>query len=158
MKHIKLFRIIWFRNELERRWFTVQLVTHYAACRKAVVLYALKRLALIFRMPFSSLDGGNELVTLYDACRRSDKRHWWLSLLPMEFHRNPLQIISDDYSYAEDDFEIARKDSQAGIQELTPLKEHSTVADYVRLIVEYDAMCRQVDRQRVTSILGVTPP
>ena len=158
MKYAKLFRAIWFMGEVDRSWLAVQFATHYATCRKSVVLYALKRLELIFRMPFTSFDGDIELLALHENYKKLNKRHWLSFLLPEEFHRNPLQIISDDFSCAEDDSQRARKMSQADISMGTPLNEHSTVSDYVRFIVEYDTMCLKTDRLRVTSRLGSTPP
>ena len=157
MKYAKLFRAIWFGGEIDRSWLAVQFATYYATCRKSVVLYALKRLELIFRMPFASFDGDIELLMLYENYNKLNKRHWLSFLLPEEFHRNPLQIISDDFSCAEDDFQRAKKSSQADIPMVTPLKEHSTVSDYVWFIVEYDTMCLKTDHLRVTSRLGLTP-
>lgn len=158
MKYAKLFRAIWFKDEVDRSWLTIQLATYYTTYQKSVVLYALKRLELIFRMPFTSFDGDIKLLALYEDYKEHNKRHWLSFLLPEEFHRNPLQIISDDLSCAEDDFQSARKSSQTDIPMVTSLNEHSTVSDYVRFIVEYDAMCLKTERLRVTSKLGSTPP
>ena len=158
MKKVKMLRAIWFKSMEERYWFSNQLVTYYAICQKAVVLYALKRLEFVFRMPFTSFDGDSKLVALFDTYKETNKQHWLSCLLPTELHRNPLQIIADDYSCAVDDFERGRTAVSTGQLQLTPLCEHSTVADYVRLIVKYDDFARQTDHLRVTSFLGATPP
>ena len=158
MKHAKLFRAIWFRDVEERGWMAVQFVTYYSVCRKSVVLYALKRLGLIFRISITSLDGNVELSALADHYEQFNKRHWFSFLLPEELHRNPLQIVAEDYSYAEDDYASARKSSQSDILTLIPLGEHATVSDYVKFIVAYDKMCWITDRLRVTAMLGSSPP
>ena len=147
MKHTKLFRAIWFQDEEERNWLAIQVATYYSVYRKSVVLYALKRLGLIFRISFTSLDANVELRALADHYEQFK-----------ELHRNPLQIVSDDHECAEDDYASARKSSQSDIPTLIPLSEHATVSDYVQFIVEYDKMCRITDRLRVTAMLGSTPP
>ncbi len=158
MKHTKLFRAIWFQDEEERNWLALQVATYYSDYRKSVVLYALKRLGLIFRISFTSLDGNVELRALADHYEQFNKRHWFSFLLPEELHRNPLQIVSEDHKCAEDDYTSARKSSQSDIPTVIPLSEHATVSDYVQFIFEYDKMCRITDRLRVTAMLGSTPP
>ena len=97
---------------------------------------------------------GQSWLTCFGDCIEEWRLDWSDLLKYSNFPTNPLQMILQDYSDAEDDFEIARKSSQSHVPELTPLQEQSTVADYVRFIVEYDTMFRQVDRLRVTSALG----
>ena len=74
MKHTKLFRAIWFQDEEERSWLALQVATYYSDYRKSVVLYALKRLGLIFRFSFTSLDGNVELRALADHYEQFNKR------------------------------------------------------------------------------------
>ena len=105
MKHINLFRAIWFNEEKdERSWFAIQVATYYSFCRRSVVLYALKRLGLIFRMSFTSLDGNIELRALYDNFEQINRSRRFSFLLPRELIRNPLQTVLCDYSCAEDDY------------------------------------------------------
>lgn len=158
IKKGNLFRAIWFKNRDERNWFSVQFVTYYATCQKSVVLYAIKRLEFLFRMPFNSFDGKKELLALVDVYKKSNRRHWLPCILPTELHRNPLQIILDDYSCAEDDLTSVKSAMSTDILNIRPFCEHSTVSDYVRFIVEYDTWAQQTDRLRVTSFLGTTPP
>ena len=158
MKHTKLFRAIWFQDEKERSWLALQVATYYSDYRKSVysdyrksvVLYALKRLGLIFRISFTSLDGNVELRALADHYEQFNKRHWFSFLLPEELHRNPLQIVSEDHECAEDDYASARESSQSDIPTVIPLSEHATVSDYVQFIVEYDKMCRVRFYDRLT--------
>ena len=152
-------RQLWLNTKDERLWFASQFSTYYKSYRRSVVLYALSRLSRIFKMPLTMIDGSKELLALFEQykMRQSKLRRILSRLIPQPDPTNPLQIITQDYSDAEDDFESARKSSQSDVPELTPLQEQSTVADYVRFIVEYDTMCRQVDRLRVTSALGWIP-
>ena len=154
MMSVKLLRSIWFRSQVERDWFAAQFALHYAAFRKSVVLYALNRLARIFKMPMTSLEGGIELVMLYEVYLHEGKRNWRSFFLPTEINGNPLQIITDDCSYAEDDYLGVSKNGQTSIPSLVSLSEHSTVADYVRFITDYDTMCRNYNHSRITSALG----
>ena len=159
MKHINLFRAIWFNEEKdERSWFAIQVATYYSFCRRSVVLYALKRLGLIFRMSFTSLDGNIELRALYDNFEQFNRSRRFSFLLPRELLRNPLQTVLCDYSCAEDDYGDVIKDSQYDIHKAIILSEHATVSDYVLFIVAYDKTCWIVDRLRVTARLGLTPP
>jgi len=158
MKYANLYRSIWFQDEEERSWLAIQVATYYSVYRKSVVLYALKRLGLIFRISFTALGGNVELRALADHYEQFNKRHWFSFLLPGELHRNPLQIVADDYSCAEDDYASAKKSSQPDIPAVIPLNEHATVSDYVKFIVEYDKMCCITDHLRVTAMLGSTPP
>lgn len=153
-----LLRAIWFKDKEERDWFSVQFVMYYASYQKSIVLYAIKRLELLFRMPFNSFDGKKKLVTLFDDYEKSNRRHWLSCILPTELHRNPLQTILDDYSCAEDDFKNAKNVTSRGPLNLTPFCAHSTVSDYVRFIVEYDAWAQQTDHLRIPSFLGLTQP
>jgi lipopolysaccharide transport system ATP-binding protein len=41
-----------------------------------IVLYAIKRLESLFKMPFDSFDGKKELITLFDLYKKSNNRHW----------------------------------------------------------------------------------
>lgn len=154
MKRVKLLRSIWFRSQVERDWFGVQFALHYAAFRKSVVLYALNRLARIFKTPMISLEGERELVVLYEAYLQDRKRNWRSFFLPTEINGDPLQTITDDCSYAEDDYLVASGNGLTPIQPLVSLQEHSTVADYVRFIIDYDTMCRNSSHSRITSALG----
>lgn len=156
IKKSTLFRAIWFENREERDWFSDQFVTYYTSYQKSIVLYAIKRLAFLFKMPFDSFDGKKELITLFDLYKKSNNRHWLSFPLPTELHRNPLQTILDDYSCAEDDFKNAKSVSSIGALNLTPFCEHSTVSDYVRFIVEYDTWAQQTDNLRIPSFLGLT--
>ena len=122
MKHTKLFRAIWFQDEEERNWLALQVATYYSVYRKSVVLYALKRLGLIFRISFTSLDANVELRALADHYEQFNKRHWFSFLLPEELHRNPLQIVSEDHECAQDDYASARKSSQSDLTPETALK------------------------------------
>lgn len=152
----KIMHRLWLKRKDDRLWFANQFSTYYRSYSKSVVLYALIRLSRIFKVPLTMVDGSKKLLTLFEMhkIRQSRLRRILSRLIPQPDPTNPLQMIMQDYSDAEDDFEIARKSSQSDIPELTPLQEQSTVADYVRFIVEYDTMCRQVDRLRVTSALG----
>jgi hypothetical protein len=102
------------------------------------------------------IDGSMELLSLFEVykAKQSRLRRMLSRLTPQPDPTNPLQIIMQDFSEAEDDFESARKSSQKNIPLLTPLNEHSTVSDYVRFIAEYDTMWQQVDHLRVTTALG----
>lgn len=154
----KTMRCLWLNTIDERLWFASQYSVYYRSHRKSVVLYALKRLSGIFQMPLTEFDGSKELLKLFELYKvRQPKLHRLIArITPQPDPTSPLQIISDDYSTACDDFEMVKKNSQAEFPDLTPLQEHATVADYVRFVVEYDAMRCQVDRLRVTSILGVS--
>lgn len=154
MKRVKFLRSVWFRNQAERDWFAAQLAMHYESFRKSVVLYALNRLVRIFKMPMTSLEGGIQLVVLYDAYLQAGKRGWRSFLLPTEINGNPLQTITDDCSYAEDDYRTATENGRTPIPPLVSLREHATVADYVRFIVDYDAICRNCYHSRITSALA----
>lgn len=158
IKNIKLLRAIWFKNGEERDWFSAQFVTYYMSYQKSIVLYAIKRLESLFKMPFDSFDGKKELITLFDLYKKSNKRHWLSFILPTELHRNPLQTILDDYSCAEDDFKSAGEVTSAGLFTLTPFCEHSSVSDYVRFIVEYDTWAQRTDHLRIPSLLGKPQP
>ena len=153
-------RRLWLNTKDERLWFASQFSTYYKSYRKSVVLYALRRLSRIFKIPLTMIDGSKELLALFEQykMRQSKLRRILSRLTPQPDPTNPLQIITQDYSDAEDDFESARKSTQTDIPMLTPLNEHSTVSDYVRFIVEYDTMWQQVDHLRVTTALGVTAP
>ena len=107
-------------------------------------------------MPLTMIDGAMELRSLFEVYKAKQYRlRRMLSRLTQQPDpTNPLQIITQNFSDAEDDFESARKSSQKDILLLTPLNEHSTVSDYVRFIVEYDTMWQQVDNLRVTTALG----
>jgi len=152
----KIMRRLWLETEDDRLWFANQFSTYYKAYRKSVVLYALMRLSRIFKMPLTMIDGSQKLLALFEMykSRQSRLRRILSRMLPQPDPRNPLQMILQDYSDAEDDFEIARKSLQVDVPELTPLQEHATVADYVQFISEYDTISRHVDRLRVTSALG----
>ena len=156
----KIMRRLWLDTIDERLWFANQFSVYYVNYRKSVVLYALRRLSWIFQMPLTTIDGSKELLSLFEVykARQTKSRQLISRITPQPDPTNPLQIISDDYSDAWDYFESAKKNSRAEVPVLTPLREHATVADYVRFIVEYDTMQRQVDRLRVTSILGVSSP
>lgn len=154
MMSVKLLRSIWFRSQVERDWFAAQFALHYAAFRKSVVLYALNRLARIFKTPMTSLEGERELVVLYDAYLQNRKRNWRSFFLPTEINGDPLQTITDDCSYAEDDYLVASENGLTSIPPLVSLQEHSIVADYVQFIIDYDTMCRNCNRLRVTSFLS----
>lgn len=110
----------------------------------------------LFIVPLTMVDGSNKLLDFFEMykIRQSRLRRILSRLTPQLDPANPLQMIIQDYSDAEDDFESVRKSSQSDVPKLTPLQEQSTVSDYVRFIVEYDTMCRQIDRLRVTSVLG----
>lgn len=154
MKRDRFFRLIWFRDQTERDWFCAQYASHYAPFRKSVVLYAIKRLERIFKMPMTSLEGSIELVILYEAYLRVGKWDWRSFLLPTEINGNPLQIIANDLSYAEDDYRVASEDGKTPTPPLASLREHSTVADYVRFIADYDTMCWNCNRLRITSVIS----
>ncbi len=152
----KIMHRLWLKTNDDRLWFANQFSTYYKAYRKSVVLYALMRLSRIFKVPLTMVDGSKQLHTLFEMynARQSRLRRMLSRLIPQPDPANPLQIIMQDYSDAEDDFEIARKSLQSEVPELTPLQEQATVADYVQFIVEYDTMSRRVDQLRVTSALG----
>ena len=152
----KIMHRLWLNATDDRLWFANQFSTYYRTYRKSVVLYALRRLSRIFKVPLTTIDGSKKLLALFDMYKtRQSRLRRMLSLLtPQPDPTNPWQMIMQDYSDAEDDFESARKSSQSDIPKLTPLHEQSTVADYVRFIDEYDTMWRQVDRLRITSALG----
>ena len=152
-KRVKIFRSIWFMNQVERDWFAAQFVLHYATFRKSVVLYALKRLGKIFKMPMTSLEGGVELVVLYESYLHAGKRNWRSFFLPTEINGNPLQAITNDCSYGEEDYLVASEDGKTPTPPLASLREHSTVADYVRFIADYDTMCRNCNHLRITSVI-----
>jgi hypothetical protein len=149
-------RRLWLNTKEERLWFAGQFSTYYVAYRKSVALFALRRLSRIFKIPLTMIDGSMELLSLFEVykARQSRLRRMLSRLTPQPDPTNPLQIIMQDFSEAEDDFESARKSSQKNIPLLTPLNEHSTVSVYVRFIAEYDTMWQQVDRLRVTTALG----
>ena len=149
-------RRLWLNTKEERLWFAGQFSTYYMAYRKSVALFALRRLSRIFKIPLTLIDGSMELLSLFEVykVKQSRLRRMLSRLTPQPDPTNPLQIITQDFSDAEDDFESVRKSSQKDIPLLTPLNEHSTVSDYVRFIVEYDTMWQQVDHLRVTTALG----
>lgn len=151
----RIMRRLWLNTKDERLWFANQFSTYYRSYRKSVVLYALIRLSRIFKVPLTMIDGSKNLLALFEMykIRQSRLRRILSRLIPQPDPTNPLQMIMQDYSDAEDDSKSARKCSQSDVPKLTPLQEQSTVADYVRFIVEYDTMCRQLDRLRVTSSL-----
>ena len=152
----RIMRRLWLNTKEERLWFAGQFSTYYVAYHKSVALFALRRLSRIFKMPLTMIDGAMELRSLFEVykAKQSRLRRMLSRLTPQPDPTNPLQIITQDFSDAEDDFESARKSSQKDILLLTPLNEHSTVSDYVRFIVEYDTMWQQVDNLRVTTALG----
>ena len=156
----KIMRCLWLNTMDERLWFTNQFLVYYKSYRKSVVLLALRRLSRIFKIPLTAIEGSTELVSLFEQykARQTRLQRMLSRITPQSDSANPLQIITQDYSDAEDDFENARKSSQADVPGLTPLGEHATVADYVRFMVEYDTMWQRVDRLRVTVALGVTEP
>lgn len=154
MRRVDFFRLIWFKNQIERDWFASQFALHYAALRKSVVLYALKRLAKIFKTSLASLEGGIELVVLHETYLCTRKWNWRSFLLPTEINGDPLQIIANDFSYAKEDYLAVSENGQVPMQPLVPLHDHSTVVEYVRFIAAYDAMCWNSDRLRITSVLG----
>ena len=142
-----LFRVIWFKEDSERHWFTHQFSLYYSAYRRSVVLYALRRLALIFKTQLTTLEGDLLLAGL----RTSMKKRKWLSyVLPIECIRNPLQIIVDDFVCADEYLRDGRMS--------VPISVHSRVSDYVRFIVEFDRALEKGDHLRVVSLLGSTPP
>ena len=151
----KIMRRLWLNTKEDRLWFANQFSTYYRTYRKSVVLFALRRLSRIFKVPLSMIDGSKTLLALYETykTRQSRLRRILSRLTPQPHTTDPLQIITQDYSDAQDDFENTRTSSQSDVPTLTPLQEQSTVADYVRFIVEYDMMWYQVDRLRVTSAL-----
>ena len=153
----KIMRRLWLNTIDERQWFANQFSVYYRTYRKSVVLYALRRLSRIFKMPLTMMEGSKELLALCELCkaRQSKTRRLLARITPQPDLANPLQIVTQDFSDAEDDFESVRKSPQKDISMLTPLKEHSTVSDYVRFIVEYDTMWQQADRLRVTTAFGV---
>jgi len=156
----KIMHRLWLNTIDEKLWFANQFSVYYRTYRKSVVLYALRRLSQIFKMPLTMIDGAMELRSLFEVykAKQTRLRRMLSRLTPQPDPTNPLQIITQDFSDAEDDFESARKSSEKDIPMLTPLNEHSTVSDYVRFIVEYDTMWQQVDHLRVTTALGVTAP
>ena len=159
MRFEKLFRAMWLRNSVERSWFATQYALYYVSCRKSVALYALRRLSLIYKMPLTIMDGNQRLVAIYADSELSFGRRSCLSfLLPMELRRNPLRLIVDDYSCAEDYRRGLNRDWKDCAVDAMSLREDSTVADYVRFIVEYDKALMRTDHLRVTTFLGVSPP
>ena len=152
----KIMRRLWLNTKEERLWFAGQFSTYYVAYHKSVALFALRRLSRIFKIPLTMIDGSMELLSLFEVykAKQSRLRRMVSRLTPQPDPTNPLQIITQDFSDAEDDFESARKSSQKDIPLFTPLNEHSTVSDYVRFIVEYDTMWQEVDHLRVTTALG----
>lgn len=160
MNFANFLRATWFKCAAEREWLSTQSKAYYAMHRKSVVLYALRRLSLIFNMPFSSLEGATELVVLYqryqDSQSEFDRR---LSrLIPRPCSRNPLQVIMDDVTMTNDYFTNVPQEAKPSQASFLPLCEHFTVADYVRLICEYDKETRRVDHLRAVTWLGVIPP
>ena len=155
-----MFRAMWFRNSDERNWFAIQYSLYYASSRKSVVLYALRRLSLIFKMPLIKMNGNRKLVSIYDDTKSlSGSRKNYLSfLVPQGLHRNPLQLIVDDYSCAEDDCSGFCGDLTNCSENSMSLREESTVAEYVRFVVEYDEELTRTDHLRVTTSLGASPP
>ncbi len=147
MKPACLFRVIWFKADVERRWFTNQFSIYYSAYRRSVVLYALRRLALIFKTQLTNLDGDLVLTGLGNTIKR---RKWLSYILPTECHRNPLQIIVDDFTCADEYL----RDGHIHV----PASVHARVFDYVRFIVEFDWALEKDDHLRVVSLLGLTPP
>ena len=152
----RIMRQLWLNTKDERLWFASQFSTYYKSYRKSVVLFALRRLSRTFKVPLTMIDGAMELRSLFEVykAKQTRLRRMLSRLTPQPDPTNPLQIITQDFSDAEDDFESARKSSQKDIPLLTPLNEHSTVSDYVRFIVEYDTMWQRVDHLRVTTALG----
>ena len=152
----RIMRQLWLNTKDERLWFANQFSIHYRTYHKSVTLFELRRLSRIFKIPLTMIDGSMELLSLFEVykAKQSILRRMLSRLTPQPDPTNPLQIITQDFSDAEDDFESARKSSQKDIPLLTPLNEHSTVSDYVRFIVEYDTMWQQVDNLRVTTALG----
>ena len=152
----RIMRQLWLNTKDERLWFANQFSIHYRTYHKSVTLFALRRLSRTFKMPLTMIDGAMELRAVFEVykAKQSRLRRMLSRLTPQPDPTNPLQIIMQDFSDAEDDFESARKSSQKDILLLTPLNEHSTVSDYVRFIVEYDTMWQRVDHLRVTTALG----
>jgi len=150
MKYSRLFRSIWFRSDIERCWFKEQCSQYYSKFRKSIVLYGLRRLSLIFRMPLISFDGKVALSDLFDAFSKTSRNSWCSVLLPKELVRNPLQIILDDYTCAEELLIEPRA--------VSPISENWTVSDYVRFVAEFDVASMRQDGTRVSVSLGVLPP
>ena len=122
------------------------------------MLYALRRLSMIFRMTLKEMEGGKELIELSQDCQNRSNRFCQVlsQITPMSGCVNPLQIVLDDVSCAKSVLEgMSMPNDQVYI---APLSEHSTVADYVNFIAKFDEMSRRVDHLRVTTSLGVTPP
>ena len=149
MRYSKLFRAVWFKSTGERFWFSEQYAAYYREFRKSVVLYSLRRLSLIFKASLNSLNGHTDLLEIADQVKPPRWKRWF-SVAPV-FPTNPLQLIMDDCTCAE---ETLAKGGEA----LTPLREHSNVADYVRFIAEFDIEAKHTDNLRVTAFLGATPP
>ena len=145
----RFFRTVWFKSTEERLWFSEQYAAYYREFRKSVVLYSLRRLSLIFRTPLDTLNGHAELLELADRVKLPRWQRWF-SVVPV-FPTNPLQVIVDDCTCAEETL-------ATGDKALTPIREHSNVADYVRFIAEFDVEAKRTDNLRVAAFLGATPP
>ena len=158
MKLEKFMRKIWFDSDYEREWFREQYLIFYSYYQRIIVLYALKRLSMIFKCAFEELSGERELLSLLKQYKSKHKIQAWLfSISPIPCSLNPMQIIMDDFSCAKDDFASMSKALPASGMHLTPFREQMTVADYVCFISEYDAL-EKMDGLRVVSSLGITPP
>ena len=121
MRISRLFQTIWFRSDIERCWFVEQHSQYYQKFHKSVVLYGLRRLSLIFRMPLISFDGKVALSGLFDAFSKTSRKGWCSVMLPKELVRNPLQIIFDDYTCAEE--------LLIGHSAVSPISENWTVSE-----------------------------
>lgn len=149
MNNSRLFRSVWFRTVEERCWFASQTAAYYSCYRQSVVLYALRRLSLIFNKPLMSFSGMVKLLDFTCEARTS-----FLGRIASVFRlvpcpTNPLQKILDDYTCVEEVFPDDR---------MMPIAEDCSVRDYVRFVVECDNAARRVDHRRVTSVLGIAPP
>ena len=103
----KIMRRLWLNTKDDRLWFTNQFSTYYRTYRKSVVLFALRRLSRIFKVPLSMIDGSKKLLVLYEIykTRQSRLRRILSRLTPQPHTTDPLQMITQDYSDAEDDFD-----------------------------------------------------
>ena len=150
MTRVECFRALWFSSQPERSWFSRQYANYYCDLRKSVVLYALKRLALIFRVRVEALDGST--VLLSHLCKVGNEcflRRIMSSLFPA-FRRNPMQMILDDYTDA-----MEALVDYGGLR--NRLEEKSLVSDYVKVLAEFDAVVRQKEDLRVITFLGMIP-
>ena len=142
------FRMIWFVDDNERRWFYSRCIDSYGTMRKSVVLYALRILSIRFNVHLISLESDVTLIGLfrnsYELTFRYRLNHL-LGIIPD--YKNPLQRVSDDFT-------VANEVAQLYVKPSFHAQESMMVKDYVEFLVEFDRLLKKHENIRCTAYLG----